>query len=290
MRRDARARAPANSASRIRGAIAGILGNAVLGIFSLTCVFPIVWMFYSSLKTQTQFALSTLSLPVRPILDNYVAAIKSHMGLYLLNTLRNTAISVALIVLLSFVTGYFLSRFRFRGRNLLYAYFLIGMLIPIHALLVPMFIQLKTAGLLDSWYTLLLPYVGFGLPIGIVLAESYVGGIPRELEEAAAIDGSGFSRTLFTIIMPLAAPVLAAIAIIQSFAVWNEFPFALILITSDQWITAPVGLSTVFRSEHFTDYPGLMAGIMTTMVPVLIVYFLFSNRIMKGMTAGAVKG
>ena len=264
--------------------------NVILGAYSVTCIFPMIWLLYSSLKSNTQFLRSTFSLPLRPTFGNYATAFASDIGTFMINSLRNTALSVVLILFLSFISGYFLARFRFRLRNSIYAYFLLGMLIPVYALLVPMFVQLRSLHLLDQWYTLLLPYVGFGLPIGVVLAESFIRGIPREFEEVAAIDGSGFSRTLFTIMLPLTSPVLAAIAIIQSFAVWNEFPFALVLITSQRLMTVPVGLATSFRTLHFTDYTGMMAGIVTTMIPVMILYFIFSNRIIKGMTAGAIKG
>ncbi len=270
--------------------IGRVLCNLIFIIFSFTCVFPIVWIFYSSFKTQAEFMQSSVALPEALNLTNYISVFTSTSMLkYMLNSARNTLLAVAVIIIIAFLAGYVLSRYKFRGRGAIYNYFIMGMLIPIHALLVPMYIQLNGVGLTNHWYTLLIPYIGFGLPISIMLIESYISSIPGELEEAAAIDGCSFTRTLFQIVFPLASPILATVAIIQFFAVWNEFTFALILVNNDSLRTVPVGL-TMFKGAYTVDYPRMMAGIMVTMLPVMILYFIFSKRIIEGMVAGAVKG
>lgn len=270
--------------------IGRVLCNLIFIIFSFTCVFPIVWIFYSSFKTQAEFMQSSVALPEALDLTNYISVFTSTSMLkYMLNSARNTLLAVAVIIIIAFLAGYVLSRYKFRGRGAIYNYFIMGMLIPIHALLVPMYIQLNGVGLTNHWYTLLIPYIGFGLPISIMLIESYISSIPGELEEAAAIDGCSFTRTLFQIVFPLDSPILATVAIIQFFAVWNEFTFALILVNDDSLRTVPVGL-TMFKGAYTVDYPRMMAGIMVTMLPVMILYFIFSKRIIEGMVAGAVKG
>lgn len=270
--------------------IGRVLCNLIFIIFSFTCVFPIIWIFYSSFKTQAEFMQSSVALPEALDLTNYISVFTSTSMLkYMLNSARNTLLAVAVIIIIAFLAGYVLSRYKFRGRGAIYNYFIMGMLIPIHALLVPMYIQLNGVGLTNHWYTLLIPYIGFGLPISIMLIESYISSIPGELEEAAAIDGCSFTRTLFQIVFPLASPILATVAIIQFFAVWNEFTFALILVNDDSLRTVPVGL-TMFKGAYTVDYPRMMAGIMVTMLPVMILYFIFSKRIIEGMVAGAVKG
>ena len=267
--------------------IGRVLCNLIFIIFSFTCVFPIVWIFYSSFKTQAEFMQSSVALPEALDLTNYISVFTSTSMLkYMLNSARNTLLAVAVIIIIAFLAGYVLSRYKFRGRGAIYNYFIMGMLIPIHALLVPMYIQLNGVGLTNHWYTLLIPYIGFGLPISIMLIESYISSIPGE---AAAIDGCSFTRTLFQIVFPLASPILATVAIIQFFAVWNEFTFALILVNDDSLRTVPVGL-TMFKGAYTVDYPRMMAGIMVTMLPVMILYFIFSKRIIEGMVAGAVKG
>ncbi|MDD3278602.1 MAG: carbohydrate ABC transporter permease [Lachnospiraceae bacterium] len=264
--------------------------NLIMILFSVSCVFPIIWLFGSSLKTESEFMQSSMALPAAFNLKNYISIFtETKMLLYMLNSFRNTVISVAIIVVVSFLAAYVLSRYRFRGRNAIYNYFMLGMLIPIHALLVPMYVQFKQAGLANHWYTLLFPYIAFGLPISIMLIESYVASIPKELEEAAAIDGCGFFKTIFKVVFPLTGPILATVAIIQFFAVWNEFSFALILVSKEILRTVPVGL-TMFKGAYTVDYPRMMAGILFTMFPVMLLYFAFSKRIIESMVAGAVKG
>lgn len=275
---------------KVREGAAQVFCNGVLLLFSFSCIFPMIWIFYSSFKTQTEFTQSSTALPQALNLKNYISVFtQTKLAMYMLNSARNTILAVLIIIVFAFLAGYVISRYRFRGRGLIYNYFIMGMLIPVHALLVPMYILLKQNGLTNHWYTLLFPYVAFGLPISIMLIESYIGSIPKELEEAAAIDGCGFFRSMFQIVFPLAMPILSTVAIIQFFAVWNEFSFSLILVNSDTLRTVPVGL-TMFKSAYTVDYPRLMAGIMTTTLPVMVLYFAFSKRIIEGMVAGAVKG
>lgn len=264
--------------------------NLIMILFSCSCIFPILWLLSSSLKTQQEFSQSSMALPSSLNMGNYISVFtETNMLRYIMNSLRNTVLSVGIIIIVAFIAAYVLSRYKFKGRNFIYNYFIIGMLIPIHALLVPMYVQFKQAGLTNHWYTLLLPYIAFGLPISIMLIESYISAVPRELEEAAAIDGSGFFMTIFKIIFPLTGPILATVAIIQFFAVWNEFSFALILVSKETLRTVPVGL-TMFKGAYTIDYPRMMAGILVTMFPVMVLYFIFSKRIIESMVAGAVKG
>lgn len=264
--------------------------NALMLLFSFTCLFPIFWIFFSSMKTQQEFMLSSMALPTNISFQNYIDVFnKTNMLVYIWNSLRNTILSLLVIVIVVFPAAYVLSRRKFKGRNFMYNYFIVGMLIPVHALLVPMYIQFRQAGIDNQWYTLIIPYVAFGIPISIMLMESYIKSIPVEMEDAAAIDGCGFLRTMITIILPLATPVLATVAIIQFFASWNEFSFALILVKNDALRTIPVGLNA-FKGAHDINYPRFMAAIMASMIPAMLLYFSFSKRIISGMMAGAVKG
>ncbi|HZG85806.1 carbohydrate ABC transporter permease [Paenibacillus sp.] len=266
------------------------LTNGMLMLFTLSCVFPIVWLSYSSLKTKEEFAGSIVSLPKTLQFSNYVEAFRTiQMELLIFNSIRNTVISVLFVVVISFVTGYFLSRFEFRGKRLIYYYYVFGLLVPIHALLVPVYLLFNKTGMVNQWYTLLIPLIGYSLSFPIFLVESYIRGIPREMEEAAAIDGCSFARTLFTIIFPMTMPAVTTVAILQFFACWNEFSFALILINDEHLRTVPLGL-TSFGNRYDTNYPLLMAAMMIALLPVALVYFSFSSKIIKGVGAGSVKG
>ena len=187
------------------------------------------------------------------------------------------------------MVGYILARVRFKLNRVLYVMFLMGMLIPIHSLLVPIYVVFQKCGISNQWYTLLLPYVSFGLPMGIFLVEGYVQGIPVSLEEAAAIDGSTFTHTLWSIIFPICRPILVTVGIIQIFSCWNEFSFALVLIKNVALQTVPLAL-TQFKGQFASDYPKQMAAMLITMSPIIIMYFAGSKQIIKGMVSGAVKG
>ena len=247
-------------------------------------------MIYSSLKTDQEFSLDILSLPKKLIFDNYARAIEEgNIGSYFMNSMFNTLITVAVVIVIAFVTGYCLSRFKFRGRTFVYYMFLSGMLIPIYALLIPIFVEFKSLGLLNKRYTLILPYIAFALPVAVFLVESSVASVPIEIEEAACIDGSSFLHTMFAIVMPMCRPVLSTSAILTFLNTWNEFPLALVLIRSNSLKTMPIGL-TNFVGSYTVNYPLMLAALVVSTLPVVIMYLLFYNQIMKGMTAGAVKG
>ena len=272
--------------------IGGFFMNLVLWIFSLSCIFPLVWMLYSSFKEKRAYNADIIGLPKSPTLINYIRILTNkdyHLGESMWNSVRTTVLSIVMIVLFSYIVGYILARVRFKLNRALYAMFLMGMLIPVHSLLVPIYVVFRNCGLSNRWFTLLLPYVSFGLPMGIFLVEGYVKGIPVSLEEAAAIDGSTFSKTLFQVILPICKPILVTVAIIQVFSCWNEFSFALVLIKSVGLQTVPLAL-TQFKGQFASDYPKQMAAMLITMAPIVVLYFAFSKQIIKGMVSGAVKG
>ncbi|MBO5033037.1 MAG: carbohydrate ABC transporter permease [Lachnospiraceae bacterium] len=277
---------------KVKDAVLTVVLNLILIIFSLTCIYPLVWMFYSSLKEKRVFNADIIGLPKEPTLINYIRILTNsdyHLGESMMNSVRTTLLSVILIVLFGFIVGYILARVKFKGNRVLYVMFLMGMLIPIHSLLVPIYVVFNRVGISNKWFTLLFPYVSFGLPLAIFLVEGFVKGIPVALEEAAAIDGSSFSRTLWSIILPICRPILTTIAIISTFGNWNEFSFALVLIKNQALQTVPLAL-TQFKGQFASDYPKQMAAMLITMAPIVILYFAFSKEIIKGMVAGAVKG
>ncbi|MCH4193122.1 MAG: carbohydrate ABC transporter permease [Butyrivibrio sp.] len=273
--------------------VAAVLINAVLMIFSISCIFPLVWMFYSSLKLKRQFNADIIGFPKSPTFENYIRVLTNkdyHLTSSMVNSVRVTVISLFFIVLFGFVIGYILARVPFKLNRFLYVLFLMGLLIPVHSLLVPIYVVFNAAGMSNQWYTLIIPYVAFGLPIAVFLVEGFIKAIPVELEEAAAIDGSSFTHTMFNIILPVSRPILTTVAIIQSFSCWNEFSFALVLCSRNVKLqTVPLAM-TNFKGQFASDYPKIMAGMLVTMVPIVLLYFIFSKKIIEGMVAGAVKG
>ncbi|RXZ82462.1 carbohydrate ABC transporter permease [Paenibacillaceae bacterium] len=267
-----------------------VIGNVLIFLFTLSAILPLFWMMYSSLKTNQEFSLDTLKLPSSITWENFQSAFNTgRLSDALLSSVFNTVISVPLIVFCAFVIGYFFTRFKFRGQSLAYFVLLIGMLVPLHALLVPLFVQFKALNMLDTRWTLILPYVAFNLPLAVFLFQSFIKGIPHDIEEAAYIDGSSFDRTLFYVIFPICMPMIATTAILNVLHTWNELPFALILNKSISLYTLPVWL-TFFSGQFATDYTGKIAGLVITSMPTIILYLLFTKQVMNGMTAGAVKG
>lgn len=264
--------------------------NILLWIISLTFIFPIIWLIYSSFKTSAEFSESVIKLPSALNIENYKTIFTvSDMPKYILNSVFTAGISVILILFFSYCIGYFLARVNFRLSKVVYGCFLIGMLIPVHSLMVPMYVIFSKTGLNDHFFTLILPYVAFEMPIAIYMIESSVRGIPKEMEEAAAIDGCPFAKTMFQIILPMARPSLTAAGIITFFYCWNEFSFALVLTTQEKLRTIPLGL-TLFNGSYTTNFPMLMSAMVVAVCPALIIYMIFSKNIIEGMMAGAVKG
>lgn len=267
-----------------------LLYNILLLFFSATCIFPVIWIMYSSVKTKEDFMMDIVSLPTKIQFKNYYAAfIEGRLYMNFISSAFNTVITVIFVLLFAFTIGYALSRYQFKGRNFIYTLFLVGMLTPIYALIVPLFIQLKTLKMDNQFYTLIIPYIAIRMPLAIFLFESFIRSVPLELEEAAYMDGATVWCTMRKVIFPICKPVMSTSLILAFLDTWNEFPFALVLVTDDKFRTVPVGL-TSFYGQYTTDYTILMAALVLSALPVIILYILFNKKIVQGMTAGAVKG
>lgn len=265
--------------------------NLIPALYAITCIFPVVWLFYTTFKTQPEFSIDVLALPKSFTNFTNYSYVLTQMPVVkaMFNTLRVTVIVLFFVVLFSFINGYFLARFKFRGSKALSVLYMSNLLVPIHAILVPVYIIFVKIGLSNHWYSTILPCICMELTTSIFLVRSYMDTIPKELEEAASIDGSSFTRTLITIVLPLVKPVLVTCGIISFFHVWNEFPFSLILFSNEKDYTLPLMLMR-FKGEYFTDYPRVMTSLFVSIVPALVIYSLFSKQIIKGMLAGAIKG
>lgn len=275
---------------RMKKSFFWIIVNIPILLLSLSCVFPVLWLLYSSLKTDQEFAVNAVSLPTILHFENYVSAFsRAKFSVFFFNSLFNSIISLLLVLVISFVMGYVLSRYRFPGRNLIYMILMAGIMIPVYALIVPIFIQFKGIGLLNSKFTLIPIYVAFELPTAIFLIDGYLKGISVDLEEAATIDGASMPRIMFKIMMPVCKPIMMTVVILTFMHVWNEFPFAQVMINKEALNTIPIGL-TYFTSQYMTQYTLLLAALAMATLPVIIVYLFSYNKIMEGMMAGAIKG
>ncbi|MFB0843925.1 carbohydrate ABC transporter permease [Paenibacillus oleatilyticus] len=264
--------------------------NVLLTLYALVTLYPLFWLFVSAFKTNEEFHSKPFSLPEVWQWDNFARAWEvSAMGTSLVNSTIVTVLSLALTLVLGALAAYVLARFDFKLKPLFMGLFLLGMLIPIHSTLVPLFVLMKKVGLLDTYAALVFPYTAFELPLAIFVVAAYLTAIPKEIEEAALIDGTGYWGIFFRMMLPLSLPALSTIAILGFLRFWNDFAFALVFISKPALKTIPLSLS-VFATGYATDYKLTMAAMSIAVLPTIIVYLLFQEQIMKGMTAGAVKG
>lgn len=262
----------------------------VLGIFSLLNAYPIVWMVINSFKSESEFIVNQFGFPRVFVLENYINAWNTaNLGVLFKNSIFICVTATVITVLLGALASYFLSRFTFKMNKFIYTFFIFGLLIPIHATLVPMFILMRNLGLLDTPITLIFPYIAFHLPITIFILTSFMKAFPKDIEESAIMDGCGIFRVFWSIILPMSRPALATVVILNFIYNWNEFSFALVLINDPGLQTLPLGLAN-FAGQFTTNYGAQMAGLTMSLIPIVIFYLLLEKEIVQGMTAGAVKG
>ena len=250
---------------------------------------PYLFMFVTALKAPNEFIVNLWGLPRGIALTNFGDAIASGFGRYFVNSVLVSVVSVVLTILLASLASYPLARMRFRLGRPQFLLFLAGSMIPVHVTLIPVYVLSKGLGIYDTPWALLGPYIGFQLPISAFILTEFFRGIPREIEEAARIDGAGTLGIFGRIIMPLAAPAISTVAIYAFIFVWNEFIFALVLLSTPSNMTIPLGLMQFF-GEYRVNVPGLMAVLTLASLPVIALYLVAQNRVVAGLTAGAVKG
>ncbi|SED26811.1 carbohydrate ABC transporter permease [Streptomyces melanosporofaciens] len=260
-------------------------------LIAVCATLPLVWMASASLKGPGEISATPPSpLPRHPTLSNYETAFaRNGIGHYFLNSVVVAGVSTVLILSLAFFAGYALARLPLRGRGAVMTALLMLSVFPPIALLVPLFLMERQAGLLNSYPGLVIPYVALNLPFAIWIMRNYLSGIPGELEEAAVVDGAGPLRTALTVILPLARPGLFTAGVFSFTATWSEFLLALTFNGSDDRRTVSVGIA-LFTSQYQVPYGVIFAGAMVATVPIALLVLIFRRSVVSGMTTGAVKG
>jgi raffinose/stachyose/melibiose transport system permease protein len=277
---------PARRRRRFRpGAIAS---TALLWVYALAALAPLVLMALGSLRTEQQLADHPLGFPVHPAFENYARAwSEGGFSTYFVNSIVVTVCSVVLGTAVSVLAAYPLGRYRFRGRGLLTSYFLAGLMLPIRLGIVPVFYLLNSIGLIDSRIGLICVYAASGVPFSIFVLTAFFRQLPMELEEAARIDGAGELRIFARIMVPMVRPALTTVALFQFIPLWNDFFFPLVLVEEDKY-TLPVGL-TRFVAEFEAAHAQLYAGLVITTIPLVLLFLLATKQIVAGLTAGMTK-
>jgi len=247
------------------------------------------WVVISSLKTNNEFLSAPLGFPNKLMFENYLSAWNKGFSRYFFNSILINIVSVVLTVSIGAACAYSLARFNFKGKTIIFYLILAGLLLSPQVAVLPLFKLLVRLRLYNTYWALILPYVGFNLPFSIFLMRSYFLSIPREIEESAYIDGCNTFTTFIKIILPISKPIIASAAIVTSRFFWNEFLFALIFIEDSSKYTIPIGLSH-FRDSLSTDYTTMLAGITIAALPMIILFLVMQKQFIKGLTAGSVKG
>jgi len=272
--------------------------NSIGVIVALVTLFPILWMISSAFKPSTElFSLTPQPIPLHPTLHNFsnvmngkAAGIGISFWVFARNSVFVTVVTVVLASLVSLLAAVAVARFKFRFRASFLIMLLIVQMLPAQALVIPLFIDFRGIGLLDNLVGLILIYSAQALPLSVWLLRNFVAAVPRDLEEAAAIDGAGPVKVFWRILFPLVAPGLVATSIFSFITAWNEFVFALTFLGTDQAkYTLPIYVQYFF-GRGSADWGGIMAASTLYTIPVVVFFLFVQRRMVGGLVAGAVKG
>lgn len=262
----------------------------ILTIYGILTLYPFFWLVISAFKTNEDFYSRPFGLPEIWRWDNFSHAwASSRLGSAFVNSIIVSLGSLVLTLFIAALASFILARFQFKWKGWMFAFFVVGMLIPIHSTLVPLFILMKQMSLLNTYWALILPYTAFALPTAIFVLTAYLTSIPRDIEEASFIDGTGLWGLFFRIMLPMSLPALATVTILSFLHAWNDFSFALVFINKTELKTLPLAIAN-FADGYQTDYGLTLAAMTLSVIPTVLLYLLFQEQMMKGMTAGAVKG
>lgn len=267
-----------------------VLLYVILVFLALIWVVPMFTLIATAIKSKSDFysGAGLFSLPESIAWENFVNAItKGRLLTYMKNDLIICILKVPLGIFIEAMAAFALTRLNVKHRTGIFIFFLIGMMLPMQTALVPINVVFSKLGLMNSYFGLFYVYVGFGISFGILILRGFFNGIPKELDEAAYLDGCTKWQLFYKIILPVAKPAVATLIISDFLSTWNEYLLASVIINDNAKKTVPVGIMT-FVGEHGTDYGYLCAGVLLSVVPVLVVYLLFQRHFVEGM-AGAVK-
>jgi len=258
--------------------------------FALYTLFPLLWLVITSLKTNAEYFDNPFSLPAVLQFQNYVNAFnQANLGQMIVNSVTVAIAATFINVMAAAMASYAISRFKFKGREILFALFSAGIMVPLNALMVPYFTIFSKIGLLDSLNSLRILYAAIGIPISTFIIRGFMDSFPLEIEEAAYIDGCGFFGRFFKIVLPLVKTGLMTAATFQFLTCWNEFVYANLLTSSPSTKTIQIGIR-YFTNQFTTDYVSMYAAIVIAIIPSIVGYILFQERVISGLTSGAVKG
>lgn len=262
-----------------------------LCIYAVVQLYPLFWLIMFSLKDNKQiFGGNALGLPKTWVFENYVVAFKNaKVGTYLFNSIIVTGLSIFFVILLSTMASYAIARLRWKYSNAFLLFITTGMMIPVHASLLPLFLNFSKLGILNTRASLIIPYVGFGLALATNIMTMFFKSVPLELEEAAIIDGCNLRQNFTYVMVPMVKPAITTVAIFTYLDTWNELMFANTFINKAEYKTLTVGIMSLV-GEYATSWGPIGAGLVIATIPSIIGYMLVSKKLPESISAGAVKG
>ena len=279
---------------RFRGARPGraivlSVAQLLMGLYALLIFYPLFNMIVSSFKTTREIFQHPFALPMHIVLSNYkVVWIDRGFGRYFANSLVVTLVAMAFVLLLGSMAAYGVGRYRYRLRTFVFMLFLSGIMLPLKAAIIPLFMLIKGLGLMNTRAAIVLIFLAMGLPSTVFILSGFMRSIPLELEHAARIDGCNDWGIYQRIVMPVTTPAIALVTIYNAVPLWNDFFFPLVFLQSNALKTLPVGLTTFF-GQFSTDWSLLFTGLSIAIIPMLVLYLFMSRWFIRGLTAGAIK-
>lgn len=256
---------------------------------SFVMLFPIVIMVFSGFKSNVEIFQNPFAIPDFTNLGNFTAmATQSNFLRYLLNSFLVTGASILCIGVLGTMASYALGRYQFAGSSLVLLFFMAGLMLPLKLAIIPLFVLFRDLGFLNTHLSLIAVYTAMGLPSTVFIMTGFIRTLPRELEDAARMDGASEARIMWSVMLPLCRPAMVIAGIYNLVPIWNDFFFPLVFIQNDDLKTLPQGLTT-FIGEFVTNWGVMFAGLTLAAAPIIVVYILLSNQFINGMTSGAVK-
>ncbi|GAB4121236.1 MAG: carbohydrate ABC transporter permease [Roseiflexaceae bacterium] len=259
-------------------------------IIALLVLIPLAAAAVNGFKSNADLMLHPFGIPETWVLENYTSVLQS--GAFWNQLWNSTVVMLATamgVVLLASMAAYVFARIQFRGRELLFNFFTLGLLFPIAVAILPLYITLRQAGLIDTHWGIILPQVAFGLPGTILILRGFFSSLPPELDEAAAMDGCSLVGFFWRILLPLMRPALATVAVLTMVGSWNNFFLPLLVLNSEMLYTLPLGIQQ-FQGQFGTDWSRVLAFVTLALVPTIGFYLVAERQIVAGLTAGAVKG
>ena len=271
--------------------VRSVLIFTVLVLWALISLFPVYWMFTFSLKTTEEiFGRNVIGLPQYWVWGNYTRAMNTgHMEVYFLNSFIIAVITILITLVASAMATYAMTRLVWKGRDTMNKFFMLGLTIPIHASIVPIYIILARLHWLDTYGAIIIPYSAFSLAMGILICNGFMSDIPYDLDEAAFLDGCGIWGIFGRVITPLMMPAVATVGIYTFLQCWNELMFANVFIKTPEIRTLPVGIQSLC-GQYTTEWGPIGAALTIATIPTLLVYVFLSKKIQESFIAGAVKG